>query len=41
MFTIIGGDGREYGPATADQVRAWINGGRANLDTRAKPERFS
>jgi uncharacterized RDD family membrane protein YckC len=36
MFTIIGGDGREYGPATADQVRAWINGGRANLDTRAK-----
>ncbi len=36
MFTIIGGDGREYGPATADQVRAWINGGRANLETRAK-----
>lgn len=36
MFIIIGGDGREYGPATADQVRAWINGGRANLDTRAK-----
>ena len=36
MFTIIGGDGREYGPATADQVRAWINGGRANLDTRVK-----
>ena len=36
MFIIIGGDGREYGPATADQVRAWINGGRANLETRAK-----
>jgi uncharacterized RDD family membrane protein YckC len=36
MFIIIGGDGREYGPATADQVRAWINGGRANLDTKAK-----
>jgi uncharacterized RDD family membrane protein YckC len=36
MFIIIGGDGREYGPVTADQVRTWINGGRANLDTRAK-----
>ena len=36
MFIIIGGDGREYGPVTADQVRAWINGGRANLETRAK-----
>ena len=36
MFIIIGGDGKEYGPVTADQVRTWINGGRANLDTRAK-----
>ncbi len=36
MFTIIGGDGKEYGPVTADQVRAWIAGGRANLDTQAK-----
>lgn len=36
MFTIIGGDGQEYGPATADQLRAWIAAGRANLDTRAK-----
>ncbi|HVU25670.1 MAG TPA: RDD family protein [Opitutus sp.] len=36
MFTIIGGDGREYGPATADQIRAWITAGRANLDTKAK-----
>lgn len=36
MFTIIGGDGKEYGPVNADQVRAWIAGGRANLDTRAK-----
>lgn len=36
MFYIIGGDGREYGPATTDQVRAWINAGRANLDTKAK-----
>ena len=36
MFIIIGGDGREYGPVSADQVRIWINAGRANLDTRAK-----
>jgi uncharacterized RDD family membrane protein YckC len=36
MFTIIGGDGKEYGPATADQIRAWISAGRANLETKAK-----
>ena len=36
MFTILGGDGKEYGPVTAEQIRAWIAGGRANLDTKAK-----
>jgi hypothetical protein len=36
MYTIIGGDGKEYGPVTADQVRSWIAGGRANLDTKVK-----
>jgi uncharacterized RDD family membrane protein YckC len=36
MFTIIGGDGKEYGPVTADQVRAWITAGRASLDTQAR-----
>lgn len=36
MFHIIGGDGREYGPVTVEQVRAWIAAGRANLDTKAK-----
>ncbi len=36
MFTIIGGDGKEYGPVTIDQVRTWITAGRANLETRAK-----
>jgi hypothetical protein len=36
MFTIIGGDGKEYGPVTVDQVRTWIAAGRANLDTQAK-----
>ena len=36
MFTIIGGDGKEYGPVTLEQVRGWITAGRANLDTKAK-----
>ena len=36
MFTIIGGDGQEYGPATVQQLRAWVAAGRANLDTKAK-----
>jgi uncharacterized RDD family membrane protein YckC len=36
MFTITGGDGKEYGPATAEQIRSWIAAGRANLDTKAK-----
>src|SRR5687768_3250235 len=36
MFIMIGGDGKEYGPVTADQIRTWINAGRANLDTKAK-----
>lgn len=36
MFTIIGGDGREYGPVTAEQVRTWIRAGRANLATKAR-----
>lgn len=36
MFTIIGGDGKEYGPVTLEQVKNWIADGRANLDTQAK-----
>ncbi len=36
MFTIIGGDGKEYGPASTEQIRAWLKGGRANLSTKAK-----
>jgi hypothetical protein len=33
---IIGGDGKEYGPVGVEQVRAWIAGGRADLNTQAK-----
>lgn len=36
MFTIIGSDGKEYGPVGVSQVQSWIHGGRANLDTKAK-----
>ncbi len=36
MFTIIGGDGKEYGPVSVEQVREWLASGRASLDTRAK-----
>ena len=36
MFFIIGGDGKEYGPVTVEQIRAWLAAGRANLDTQAK-----
>jgi len=38
MYRIIGADGREYGPITAEQLRGWIAEGRANALTRAKAE---
>lgn len=36
MFTIIGGDGKEYGPVSTEQVQSWCASGRANLETQAK-----
>lgn len=38
MYKIIGADGKEYGPITADQLRAWIAEGRANAHTKILPE---
>jgi hypothetical protein len=38
MYRIIGSDGREYGPATADQVRGWVTEGRVNAQTRVLAE---
>jgi hypothetical protein len=38
MYTIIGGDGKEYGPVTVDQIRAWMAGGRANLATKVRAQ---
>lgn len=36
MYKIIGADGVEYGPATAEQIRQWIREGRANAQTSIK-----
>ena len=38
MYKIIGADGREYGPITADQLRNWIAEGRATPETRVRAE---
>jgi hypothetical protein len=38
MYKIIGADGKEYGPITADQLRAWIVEGRANAQTKVLME---
>jgi len=38
MYRIIGADGKEYGPITADQVQQWIQEGRANAQTRVLVE---
>lgn len=37
MYKIIGGDGVEYGPITAEQVRLWISQRRLNAQSRIKP----
>src|SRR5256885_697547 len=38
MYKIIGGDQKEYGPVTADEVRRWIAEGRLNGKSRVQPE---
>jgi hypothetical protein len=38
MYKIVGGDQREYGPVTSDQVREWISTGRANAQSLASFE---
>ena len=34
MFKIRGGDGNEYGPVSADTLRAWVAQGRAKAPVR-------
>jgi hypothetical protein len=36
MFKILGADGKEYGPVTLEQLKQWIQEGRANHETMAQ-----
>ncbi|MBM3831914.1 MAG: DUF4339 domain-containing protein [Verrucomicrobia bacterium] len=38
MYKLIGGDQREYGPISAEQIRQWIAEGRANGASQAQGE---
>ena len=38
MYTIIGGDGNEYGPIALEQIQQWIAQGRANGQTQVQKE---
>ena len=38
MYKIMGGDQREYGPVTSEQIRDWLAQGRANGQTLASFE---
>src|SRR5438093_758541 len=38
MYKIIGTDGQQYGPITAEQLRRWIAERRVNAQTPVQPE---
>jgi len=38
VYKIIGGDGREYGPVTKEQLRQWVTEGRANAQSQVRAE---
>ena len=38
QYKIIGGDGKEYGPISFDQVQNWIREGRANTQTMIRTD---
>jgi hypothetical protein len=38
MYKIIGADGKEYGPVSAEQLKQWILEGRANSQTKVQAE---
>jgi len=38
MYKILGGDGKEYGPVSAESLRQWIQEGRANAQSQVQPE---
>lgn len=37
MYKILGGDGKEYGPISADVLQQWVREGRANAQTQVLP----
>ena len=37
-YIIVGGDGKEYGPVSVQEVNEWVSSGRANGETRIKEE---
>ena len=38
MYKIIGADGQQYGPVSAEQLRRWISENRLNAQTPVQPE---
>ena len=38
MYKIIGADGRQYGPVSAEQLRQWITEGRVGAETLVQSE---
>jgi hypothetical protein len=38
MYQMIGGDGKEYGPISPEQLQQWIKEGRANAQTQLRAE---
>jgi hypothetical protein len=38
MYTVIGGDGKEYGPISVEDLRRWLAEGRLNAQSLAKAE---
>jgi hypothetical protein len=38
MYKILGGDGKEYGPVSAETLHQWVAEGRANAQTQVQAE---
>jgi hypothetical protein len=38
MYKILGGDGKEYGPVSAETLHQWVREGRANAQTQVQLE---
>jgi hypothetical protein len=38
LYHLIGSDGRQYGPATLEQLQRWVAEGRVNNRTLVRPE---